>query len=66
MALTPIRHLLAGGMEVPAVTARVMREIDRIAVEETGPNLFQMMENAGVSPLGDRYRIPLTLTENPH
>ncbi len=24
-----------------------MREIDRIAVEETGPNLFQMMENAG-------------------
>src|SRR3972149_10140085 len=24
-----------------------MREIDRIAMEETGPNLFQMMENAG-------------------
>jgi NAD(P)H-hydrate epimerase len=24
-----------------------MREIDRIAIEETGPNLFQMMENAG-------------------
>jgi NAD(P)H-hydrate epimerase len=34
-------------MEVPAVTAVGMREIDRIAVEETGPNLFQMMENAG-------------------
>ena len=24
-----------------------MREIDRIAIEEVGPNLFQMMENAG-------------------
>jgi NAD(P)H-hydrate repair Nnr-like enzyme with NAD(P)H-hydrate epimerase domain len=24
-----------------------MREIDRIAIEDTGPNLFQMMENAG-------------------
>ncbi len=47
MALTPIRYLTDGGMEVPAVTAAGMREIDRIAVEETGPNLFQMMENAG-------------------
>lgn len=37
----------AGEVEVPAVTAAQMREIDRIAVEETGPNLFQMMENAG-------------------
>jgi len=35
------------GIEVPAVSARKMREIDRIAMEETGPNLFQMMENAG-------------------
>jgi hypothetical protein len=34
-------------MEVPAVTAAEMREIDRIAAGETGPNLFQMMENAG-------------------
>jgi NAD(P)H-hydrate epimerase len=32
---------------VPAVTAERMRDIDRIATEETGPNLFQMMENAG-------------------
>jgi NAD(P)H-hydrate epimerase len=24
-----------------------MREVDRVAIEETGPNLFQMMENAG-------------------
>src|SRR5579884_1561851 len=35
------------GIEVPAVTADEMREVDRIAMEETGPNLFQMMENAG-------------------
>lgn len=32
---------------VPAVTTEQMREVDRIAVEETGPNLYQMMENAG-------------------
>jgi len=35
------------GIVVPAVTTEQMREVDRIAVEETGPNLFQMMENAG-------------------
>ena len=34
-------------IEVPAVTTSQMREVDRIAIEETGPNLFQMMENAG-------------------
>src|SRR6516164_4910479 len=37
------------GIVVPAVTARQMRELDQVAVEETGPNLFQMMENAGRS-----------------
>src|SRR5262249_15766884 len=31
----------------PPVTASQMREIDHIAIEQTGPNLFQMMENAG-------------------
>jgi len=35
------------GIVVPAVTAKQMREVDRIAVEETGPNLYQMMEDAG-------------------
>src|SRR5262249_459264 len=35
------------GVEVPAVNAAQMREVDRIATEESGPNLFQMMENAG-------------------
>ena len=41
------KFLTTGGLEVPAVTTEQMREIDRIAMEETGPNLFQMMENAG-------------------
>jgi len=35
------------GVDVPALTTNQMRELDRIAMEETGPNLFQMMENAG-------------------
>lgn len=35
------------GITVPAATAEQMREVDRIALEETGPNLYQMMENAG-------------------
>jgi NAD(P)H-hydrate epimerase len=35
------------GIEVPAVTGEQMREVDRIAMAETGPNLYQMMENAG-------------------
>jgi len=41
------RFFVDSDIEVPAVTAAQMREVDRIAVEETGPNLFQMMENAG-------------------
>lgn len=52
----------AAGADVPAVSADQMREIDRIAIEETGPNLFQMMENAGrnlalqaLDLLGDRW-----------
>jgi NAD(P)H-hydrate epimerase len=35
------------GIKVPFVSVEQMREIDRIAVEETAPNLLQMMENAG-------------------
>lgn len=35
------------GVTVPAISAETMREVDRIATEEVGPNLFQMMENAG-------------------
>src|SRR5262252_6871963 len=42
-----MRCVTDSGIEVPVVTTEQMREIDRIAVDETGPNLFQMMENAG-------------------
>jgi NAD(P)H-hydrate epimerase len=35
------------GVTVPAVTTDQMREVDRVAIEEVGPNLYQMMENAG-------------------
>lgn len=44
-----IRFVTEIGNEVPSVTMEQMIEADRIAVEETGPNLFQMMENAGRS-----------------
>lgn len=37
------------GIELPSVTAEQMREVDRLAIEEAGLNLFQMMENAGRS-----------------
>jgi NAD(P)H-hydrate epimerase len=35
------------GTQVPAITAEQMRAVDRIAVEEIGLGLLQMMENAG-------------------
>ena len=35
------------GAPVPAVTAEQMREVDRIAVEDFGLGILQMMENAG-------------------
>lgn len=35
------------GTPVLAVSEAQMREVDRVAIEHTGPNLFQMMENAG-------------------
>jgi hypothetical protein len=51
------------GIQVPAVTTEQMIEVDRLAMEELGPNLFQMMENAGrnlalqaIASLGDRTR----------
>lgn len=44
-----VRFLTPGGREMAATTTDQMREIDRIAVEETGPSLAQMMENAGRS-----------------
>ena len=37
----------ASGTIVPAISAEQMHQVDRIVVEETGPNLYQMTENAG-------------------
>ena len=37
------------GIDVPAVTVAEMREIDRVAVEDRGPTLLQMMEHAGMA-----------------
>lgn len=58
------RYFTDTGIEVPAVTAEQMREVDHIAGEETGPNLFQMMENAGrnlallaMAVLGDTWTV---------
>ena len=50
-ALSPAPRLqfsTLDGRAVPAVTVAEMREIDRVAVEETGPTLLQMMEHAGL------------------
>ena len=38
-----------GGIVVPTVTSEEMRRVDRLAVEEFGLGLLQMMENAGRS-----------------
>ena len=35
------------GIELPAVSAEEMREVDRVAVDEFGLGVLQMMENAG-------------------
>lgn len=40
-----IRFMTEQGVDVPAVDSAQMREVDRIAVEETGPNQY-------VSPFG--------------
>lgn len=52
------------GITIPAITTKQMIEVDRIAVDETGPNLFQMMENAGrnlalsaIDMLGDNWKV---------
>jgi len=39
--------LTSTGRSVPAVTADEMRDVDRVAVEDVGLQLLQMMENAG-------------------
>jgi len=64
----PARFVTDTGKEVSAVAVAQMREVDRIAIEETGPNLFQMMENAGsnlaeqaLEALGVRWREALVV-----
>jgi NAD(P)H-hydrate epimerase len=42
-----MRFQTEGGITVPAVAADQMREVDRIAVEDFGLGILQMMENAG-------------------
>ncbi len=37
------------GIELPAVTSEEMREVDRVAMDEFGLGVLQMMENAGRS-----------------
>lgn len=44
-----VHFMTPADVPVPALSSDQMLEIDRIAIEETGPNLFQMMENAGRS-----------------
>lgn len=60
----PVRRFVTGtGIEVVAITTDQMRQVDRVAIEVTGPNLYQMMENAGrnlaqatIEVLGDNWR----------
>lgn len=44
---TGVTFRTGSGIFVPAVTADQMREVDRIAVDEFGLGILQMMENAG-------------------
>lgn len=45
--MIPDAFRTATGRTMPAVTAAEMNEVDRIAVDEIGLDLLQMMENAG-------------------
>jgi len=45
--MTSVTFRTGSGLVVPAVTADQMREVDRIAVEDFGLGILQMMENAG-------------------
>ena len=46
--MTRTQFATVEGQPVPAVSVNEMREVDRVAVEETGPSLLQMMEHAGL------------------
>ena len=63
MTTTQRLHFLApDGLRVPAVSVAEMREVDRIAIEATGPSLLQLIELAGqqvalaaIDLLGERW-----------
>jgi NAD(P)H-hydrate epimerase len=64
MTVTPCTFADDTGRTIPSVTEAEMREVDRIAITETGPSLFQMMENAGrsltltaIEMLGSSWRV---------
>jgi NAD(P)H-hydrate epimerase len=42
-----VRFRTAEGVPVPSITAEQMREVDRLAMEDFGLGILQMMENAG-------------------
>lgn len=47
MLLEPMIFQTEEGLPVPAVTEEQMREVDRVAMQEFGLGVLQMMENAG-------------------
>lgn len=47
--MSKTRYTTQSGVEVCSVTTEQMRKIDRIAIDDSGPNLYQMTENAGRS-----------------
>ena len=47
VGMTTDAFVTPAGADVPAVTAETMRDVDRVAVEDVGLQLLQMMENAG-------------------
>ena len=57
------RFITDSGVSMDAIDVAAMRRLDQLAVDSTGPNLFQMMENAGrnlaeltLQILGDEWR----------
>jgi NAD(P)H-hydrate epimerase len=47
LLLDPVPFQSEEGIRVPAVTEEQMREVDRVAMQEFGLGVLQMMENAG-------------------
>jgi NAD(P)H-hydrate epimerase len=46
---TRVQFTTLDGLAVPAVSVAEMREVDRIAIAQTGPSLLQMLEHAGMA-----------------